>query len=155
MSQSCPCGNGKPYSACCEIYHLGDSQPTTAEELMRSRYTAYAMGMVDYLVSTDANPNEQSIRDWMQGTKFTALRILATEAGQAEDDRGVVSFEADYTSNGQQITHRETSLFEKRQEKWIFVRGKQTPLRTASKAGRNDPCPCGSGKKYKKCCADN
>ncbi len=155
MNLTCYCGNLKSYLDCCGQFINNQSIPRNAEELMRSRYTAYAMGMVDYLVSTDANPNEQSIRDWMQGTKFTALRILATEAGQAEDDRGVVSFEADYTSNGQQITHRETSLFEKRQEKWIFVRGKQTPLRTASKAGRNDPCPCGSGKKYKKCCADN
>jgi len=119
---------------------------------MRSRYTAYALGNVDYIEATELDADRKSIEDWVRATRFLALRVLESERGQAEDEVGRVVFEADYEVNGQPGVHRETSEFCRRDGRWFFERGRQNPIRQAVKVGRNDPCPCGSGKKSKKCC---
>ena len=84
------------------------------------------------------------------------LEIVGTERGGAEDDEGYVSFVARYSANGQACEHREKSYFKKIDGAWRFIDGeieKNKPFhREEPKIGRNDPCPCGSGKKYKKCC---
>jgi SEC-C motif-containing protein len=119
---------------------------------MRSRYTAYALGDVDYIEATEIEADRKSIEDWVRATRFLALRVLETHGGQLHDQSGRVVFEADYEVSGQRGVHRETSEFTRRDGRWWFVSGRQNPLRQGAKVGRNDPCPCASGKKAKKCC---
>lgn len=154
MEKACPCGHSRPYEACCGRFISGQAQPERAEQLMRSRYTAYATGAVQYVVDTELEPDAEVIENWARSTQFTALRVLDAQNGGPDDDTGTVTFEADFESRGtgQKGTHRETSRFQRVEGRWIFDQGKQNPLRQAARTGRNDPCPCGSGKKFKKCC---
>lgn len=151
---SCICGNERPFEACCQRFLSGQAWPQTAEELMRSRFSAYATGAIDYVVETEVDADRQIIENWAAGTRFTRLRVLECRAGGPEDQQGTVTFEADFeNSSTGRGTHRETSSFERRDGRWYFVSGKHNPARSGeSRVGRNDPCPCGSGKKYKKCC---
>lgn len=128
---------------------------------MRSRYTAYVVGDIDYLLATHdpetvAETDREGLEQWSRSAVWHGLVILATERGAADDDEGVVEFAAKYSSEGVMRTHSERSRFRKRRGRWLYVdgeMGKATPVvRGAAKTGRNDPCPCGSGKKYKKCC---
>ena len=160
----CPCGSGHAYEACCGKYIEGGEVAPTAEALMRSRYTAYARGPalanVNYLVRTHDPETRsatlhQGVEEFATKAKFTSLKVIATEAGGAEDERGVVEFEARYESQGATHVMRERSGFRRVDGKWFYVDGdsKARPVaRTGRKIGRNEPCPCGSGKKYKKCC---
>ena len=123
----------------------------TAEELLRSRYSAYATGEVDYICATQVGGDKEGIEGWSRSATFRQLRILAQ---QGDDQTAVIDFEADYESGGQAHTHRERSSFEHRDGKWMFIKGQGIPVVSGhAKVGRNDPCPCGSGKKHKKCCA--
>ncbi len=83
------------------------------------------------------------------------MEILSTEGGTANDSQGTVEFVASYKLQKMKIDHRERATFTKDDGKWYFVDGvelKGPPIRrTEPRVGRNDPCPCGSGKKYKKC----
>lgn len=150
--QTCPCGNDRPLEACCGPYLDGAKHPETAEELMRSRFTAYATGNIDYVCDTEENPQRKTIENWAKSTQFKRLRVLSSEAGGKGDETGTVTFEADFETKGETGTHRETSQFRKQEGRWVFFRGQHNPLRTGPKVGRNDACPCGSGKKFKKCC---
>lgn len=150
--QTCPCGQDRPLAACCGPYLEGQAVPETAEQLMRSRYSAYSIGNIDYICETEESPNRDTIENWARSTRFKRLRVLAGERGGKEDETGTVTFEADFETNGENGTHRETSQFQKHEGRWIFVRGQHNPMRAGPKVGRNDACPCGSGKKFKKCC---
>ena len=161
MSDECPCGSGSLLEACCEPFIEGRDAPETAEQLMRSRYTAYAMGHVGYIVSTH-DPRtrraglRESVEKWTRSARFVGLEIIATEAGGAEDSAGLVEFEARFEEGGEPHTLRERSRFRKHRGRWVFCSGStasaQQVTRAAPKVGRNEPCPCGSGKKYKRCC---
>ncbi len=135
---------------------------------MRSRYTAYARGNIDYIAQTLA-PEKRGTLDaeaataWATQAKWLGLKILFVEGGQQADATGVVSFIATYQQGGQTIAHHEVSQFGRRDgDTWRFVEGnasarvidgrREGTMRSAAKVGRNGPCPCGSGKKYKKCC---
>ena len=157
---TCPCGKGESLEVCCGPYLSHEKKPDTAEALMRSRYSAYATGNVDYIVETH-DPDRRGDVDrkntelWSKQSEWIGLEITSTEKGQPEDDVGVVEFVARYKVRGTKIEHRERALFRKHAERWVFVDGieiKGPPVvRTEPRVGRNDPCPCGSGKKYKKC----
>jgi SEC-C motif-containing protein len=127
---------------------------------MRSRYAAYARGLVDYILATHdpasrADVDERATAEWARRTTWTGLEILATERGAAGDDDGVVEFVARGTTGGQAFAHHERSRFRRVDGRWFYVDGvtpkAATVRRTAPEVGRNDPCPCGSGKKYKRC----
>jgi SEC-C motif-containing protein len=153
---ACPCGSQQPYTRCCGPYLSGAQQAPTAEALMRSRYTAYARRDDAYLLRTwhpDTRPAGESPSD-DPGTEWTGLEILRTEAGGEHDTTGVVEFVAHCTDNGQPAELHEISHFVREDDAWWYVEGEsRQPFRRAgAKVGRNDPCPCGSGKKYKKCC---
>lgn len=159
-SQICPCGSGQGLKACCEPLIKGTKAAPTPEAVMRSRYTAYVTGDVAYLKETYLPANredfdEDAVRKWSQSSEWLGLEILAT-SGESSADRGVVEFVARYKIEGQEQKHHEIADFKKQDGRWYFVDGrppKTAPLkRDAAKANRNDPCPCGSGKKYKKCC---
>jgi len=157
---TCPCGKGETLETCCGPYLKGTAKPDTAEALMRARYTAYATGDVDFIVGSH-DPERRSEVDrkntelWSKSAEWLGLEILSVEKGLPADDTGVVEFVARYKVKGTKIEHRERALFRKHQDHWVFVDGieiKGPPVvNTEPRVGRNDPCPCGSGKKYKKC----
>jgi SEC-C motif-containing protein len=173
----CPCGTNKPFSECCEPFLKGQALPETAEKLMRSRYTAFAVVDVDYIKKTLAPEarkdfDAKATRESAQQAKWKELKILSTEKGSAEDTEGVVEFTAVYEHSGETIEHHETAQFRKEKNgQWLFVDGDahthkegeghhhherlEPIVRTEPKIGRNDPCSCGSKKKYKKCCGAN
>lgn len=158
----CPCCSGKEFSDCCEPFLLGLRQPPTAEALMRSRYTAYARANLDYLFESSGAAvrkefDHDSTRKWAESAEWHGLEILRTEAGGEQDQRGVIEFLARYTIGERTCNHREIADFVRVHGQWKFedgrVLGPDPVRREAPKVGRNDACPCGSGKKYKKCCA--
>ena len=155
---ACPCGSARLFDSCCGPLIAG--QPAaTAEALMRSRYTAYGCGTVDYLRKTSAgeallNFDGDGIRASLSETEWLGLEIVGTENGRPEDDAGAVTFRARFRQEGRVHTLSERSEFRRIDGEWRYWRGDATaraapeaPLRVE----RNDPCPCGSGKKFKKC----
>jgi len=156
---ACPCGSGKSLDDCCGPLLAGAAAPT-AEALMRSRYTAYALGNVDYVAATHAPEAAEDFdragaEDMARKVRWKGLRIEATEAGGPDDETGSVTFAARFSMGGGEQFHREISTFRKIDGRWFYVDGEVNPpvaQRHVQKIGRNDPCPCGSGKKYKKCC---
>ncbi len=150
----CPCGSGAPDEACCARYHKGELAPT-AQVLMRSRYAAYVRGEIDYLISTHDvstrdNVDRAATEEWSRDTEWQGLEILATEAGGETDDKGIVEFIARGSTKGRAFAQRERSRFLKRDGAWFYV-GKIDQANAPAKPGRNEPCPCGSGIKYKRC----
>jgi SEC-C motif-containing protein len=158
---SCPCGSGQPYDACCGPIIAGERNALTAEELMRARYTAYARVETDFL-ATSLHPSArdehdaEAVREWAEQSEWHGLEILEVTEGGEDDAEGHVQFAAEYTFEGEQKRHHEDALFLKEDGKWFFLQGQPVRVkpfvREAPKVGRNDPCPCGSGKKHKKCC---
>jgi SEC-C motif-containing protein len=157
---SCPCGNSLDYDQCCGVYHKGENAPT-AETLMRARYSAFVKNEIKYVENThepgtsDFDPNEAE--NWAKNSNWLGLEIVKTERGRENDDSGVVEFKANYEdSKNNKITHHEVSNFKKIDGKWYYSSGSIVGLdpikRSTPKVGRNEPCPCGSGKKFKKCC---
>ncbi len=156
----CPCGSEKTFDDCCQPYLSGTALPPSAEALMRSRYTAYTRMDDNYLLATwhpNTRPTNPTPSDDGDESAWTGLDILRTEAGQSGDNTGVVEFIAHCEINGVASQLHEISEFSHDGERWFYVDGSgQQPIRRETpKVGRNQPCPCGSGKKYKKCCGAN
>jgi SEC-C motif-containing protein len=158
--EQCPCGSGNTYAGCCEPYISGKAKAPAAEALMRSRYTAYVKHAVDYIIATCVRRGKNDIdlkstRDWSERSKWLGLKIIAAEKGGPADTEGTVEFEARYERDGLRETHHERAQFKKQNGEWLYDDGHIVPrtvVRTSPKVGRNEPCPCGSGKKYKHCC---
>ena len=123
LSTPCPCGTGPAYDGCCGRLHRGAAEAETAEELMRSRYSAYAMGDADHVFRTWHPRTRPERIDLEPATTWTGLRILATEAGGSDDESGVVEFAAAWTHNGVDGVLRERSRFERRAGRWVYVDG--------------------------------
>lgn len=160
-NEKCPCGSGKTFDECCAPVLAGTKKAATAEALMRARYTAYVVGAIDFIINTckegagQGDIDRKATEDWSRKSTWHGLKILRTEKGGESDATGVVEFEADYTLNGRRDTHHETANFEKVSDSWLYTTGALktvTVHREGRKIGRNEPCPCGSGKKYKNCC---
>ncbi|HEY4136584.1 MAG TPA: YchJ family protein [Alphaproteobacteria bacterium] len=158
--QPCPCGSEQTFAACCQPF-LGGKPAPTAEALMRSRYTAFVVGDYGYVERTLSPEalvdfSRAELEETTNKIDWIGLNILATEQGGPDDSEGIVEFTARFKGNGQNGVHHERSQFRKDGARWLYVDGvmdpKGQPVRV-TKIGRNDPCPCGSGKKYKKCCA--
>ncbi len=160
----CPCGSEKEFAACCEPIIDGTAKAPTAESLMRSRYTAHAVRNYPYL-NTSTHPefrdevDPKEIEQWSSNLEWAGLEIHATEKGLESDTEGYVSFSAHYTVNGIPQNLTENATFRKEDDTWYYVDGEvlgaEPYRREGPKVGRNDPCPCNSGKKYKKCCGAN
>ena len=158
---SCPCGSKQPLAECCGPYVEGKAAAPTAEALMRSRYTAYVQQKVKYVLDTHDPEtmdglDAKDVEQWSRQAEWLGLDVVDTKDGGADDDSGEVEFVARYRMRGQDQVHRERATFRKHEGKWLFrdgvpVKGKSV-VREGPKVGRNDPCPCGSGKKHKKCC---
>jgi SEC-C motif-containing protein len=153
--QPCPCGSGQPFESCCGPALDGSRPAPTAEALMRSRFTAHVARDDAYLHRTYRgtagtpfvpDPKTEPM-DW------TRLVVHAHEPG-ATPDQAFVDFTAYFAAEGAEHAIHEKSAFERTNGQWIYtraVRSGPAPVRAAAKVGRNDPCPCGSGKKYKHC----
>jgi SEC-C motif domain protein len=157
----CPCGSEQPFGACCEPFIQGVQTAPTAEALMRSRYTAHVKTEIDYIHDTiHSSRREQFNRKestaWSKRTEWISLEIVRTENGGPDDDEGIVEFVARYREKGKLCRHHEVAEFVKEEHKWFFLDGSAPQaaptVRKGPKVGRNQPCPCGSGKKHKKCC---
>ncbi|HPF69279.1 MAG TPA: YchJ family protein [Candidatus Krumholzibacteria bacterium] len=158
---NCPCGSGASFADCCEPVVTGARPAATAEQLMRARYSAYATANVDFLTDS-LHPEHrdeydpEGAREWAEQSEWHGLEILATDKGGEDDDEGTVEFAATYTYNGEFQRYHEVGSFLRADGRWYFVEGapgvRRPVVREEPKIGRNDPCPCGSGRKYKRCC---
>lgn len=154
-TEHCPCGNSSPYIECCGPFIDGIQTPDTAEKLMRSRYSAYTLQNDKYLLETwhpSTRPKDKPSDD--DDTTWTNLEILRTEKGLKNDTDGIVEFLAQCDVKGNASHIHETSNFLYEDNRWYYLDAQvQQPVRRENpKIGRNDPCSCGSNKKYKKCC---
>ncbi len=157
---SCPCGSNLPFETCCGPI-LGGAPASTAEALMRSRYTAYVRRDFAHLERSLSAEERVGFsladaRQWAETAEWLGLVIHQTTEGGPEDAEGRVAFTARFRSDGEEREHFEIARFAREEENWVYA-GQETPAgttvrRETPKIGRNDPCPCGSGKKYKKCC---
>ena len=149
---SCPCGSGNSLDDCCGRYHAGLPAPS-AETLMRSRYSAYALGLIDYLLATTL-PVQQTALDrdainaWSTQSTWLGLEVESAELLGGQPEHAFVTFNARWHDANGEHAHRERSAFVQHDGRWYFIDPTVPP-----KAGRNDPCPCGSRQKFKKCCA--
>lgn len=150
--ETCPCSSSRTYLACCGPLLEGRREAETAEQLMRSRYTAFARGHLDYLIATlhpsKRRPDERTaLAQSIAQTDWLRLEVLKVQQGAPTDEVGYVEFVAYYEQHGVQQL-RERSRFVKEEGQWFYVDG---ALKAPRKVGRNEPCWCGSGKKYKRC----
>lgn len=143
----CPCGSGLDAEQCCSRYFAGADAPT-CEALMRSRYTAYVAANHDYLRRTW---HPQTCPESLGGTalKWLNLKIVNTDKGAAGDTTGEVTFVAAFFDGRKGRELHERSRFVRDDNgRWLYLDGDCS----LSEIGRNDPCPCGSGRKFKACC---
>ena len=157
----CPCGSKLDTAACCGPIVTGEKSAPTAEALMRARYSAHALGAFDFLETSVHSAHREAVdgekmREWSETVTWQGLEVLASQGGGEGDERGAVSFIAHYAVNGVDQELREDATFCREDGEWRYedgmVHGHTPYRRDAPKVGRNDPCPCGSGKKHKKCC---
>lgn len=122
--QRCYCGSGKVYSRCCQLYISGQSLPETAEQLMRSRYSAYVLNDEEYLLRTWHQSTRPVQIDLMTNRlNWFRLKVVSTEAGGSSDRQGVVEFVAFHKINGKAHKQHERSRFLKEGEQWLYVGG--------------------------------
>lgn len=120
---------------------------------MRSRYCAYTLGLIDYLVNTtlpaqQALLDREAMRIWSEASTWLGLTVEEATAVTPSTERAKVTFTARWAEpSGQQLSHRECSDFVLKNGRWYFI-DPNHPLKTA----RNEPCPCDSGRKFKQCC---
>ncbi|MEI7851943.1 MAG: YchJ family protein [Kiritimatiellales bacterium] len=122
----CPCGSGENFQGCCGPWLSGKKSAPTAEALMRSRYTAYVLKNVDYLVETTLPASREpdlaeSIRDWIGQVTWQKLHVLQVEAGGQSDNEGTVEFIAEFIGPHGADRHHERSLFKKVRGVWFYA----------------------------------
>lgn len=127
----CLCGSRLPYMDCCGRFHLGNELPKTPEELMRSRYTAYALKKIDYIITT-THPNHpdmaqddqlrhKQLQDFVNTTQFLGLEIVGTQL--LNENEGFVTFHANLKQNGNDLSFTEKSRFKKEGNQWLYHSG--------------------------------
>lgn len=127
---NCFCCSGREFEDCCQPFIGGVLKPSTAEELMRSRYSAYAIIAVEYILrsthfSTRKFHDGEAIENWAKSNVWQKLEIVSKTRGEAKDTKGTVEFKAYYTdATRQPQIHHELSNFAKELGKWFFVDGK-------------------------------
>lgn len=167
MMSICPCGSALPYQSCCQPLHLGTATANSAQQLMMSRYAAFVTQDIDYLIcthspATRSEVNKEEILQWARNSKWLALEIIDAAAAKNK-----IEFIAWYKIDDKLHCHHELSLFTMEQiddalnkychhrqeltQAWYYHSAIPTTHRVTSPK-RNDPCICGSGKKFKRCC---
>ncbi|MBY8879430.1 YchJ family protein [Actinacidiphila acidipaludis] len=123
----CPCGLGVPYADCCGAFHAGGATAPTAERLMRSRYSAFAVGDAGYLLRTWHPSTRPAHLDLDGSVRWTGLDILATTGGTAFHSEGTVEFAAHYRVGGEVGAQRECSRFLREGGGWFYLDGEGGP----------------------------
>ena len=128
QNSACPCGSSQLLDKCCGPFLRNEKRAVTAEQLMRSRFTAFSLGVADYLVATLAperrTPNERKLLESeLRKTRWLKLEILATESGQPEDQMGTVEFNAYFIQPSGAGCLHERSNFRREGERWFYVDG--------------------------------
>ena len=158
---ACCCGSGVDFDQCCGAILSGARKAGSAEALMRARYAAFVTHQVDFLHQS-LHPQHRQDHDvaatkrWAESAQWMGLQVVDSQSVEGSDEEATVEFIATYKEDGIVKPHHELSRFSKHDGEWYYVDGRlvipKTATRSQPKVGRNDPCPCGSGKKYKKCC---
>lgn len=155
-TETCPCGSGRRYGDCCGPFHAGNGLPASAEVLMRSRFTAYALRKSAYLLSSWADGTRPAAIDFSRETaQWQRLQIIACKKGGPEDTKGTVEFKAFYSQDGSDYFMHEISRFVKSGQRWRYLDGvikAAGKVETMPGGGRNSLCGCGSGIRFKRCC---
>lgn len=147
---ACPCGSGKMYSSCCGEFHHGNKLPETAEKLMRSRYTAFSLNNLSYIQDTmQGNAakkfSEPETNEDQSSHELLGLDVTRQYIDKKNPHHAFVEFRVLHQFEKKFDVTQELSEFSRINGKWFYVDGK------TQKSSRNDPCPCHSGKKFKKC----
>ena len=146
----CPCQSGHSYSECCQVFHSQHRLPETAEALMRSRYCAFALHNIDYIIATTVPAqqpllNGNDLLQWSHETQWLGLTVLQ-HLPNVGKIHAQVEFKAKFnTAEGLQY-HCELSAFVQIAQRWYFI-DPTVALPTMKQA-----CICGSSKKFKHCC---
>ncbi|MDH3631421.1 MAG: YchJ family metal-binding protein [Gammaproteobacteria bacterium] len=147
---NCPCHSGQLFDQCCGRFISHRELPENALQLMRSRYCAYVLDDAEYLSETwhpDFRPSQLT---GDSGIRWIGLTIIDSAE---QNMQAMVEFEARMVVDGQVQAMHEKSNFVVMQGKWFYTNGGMlAPTFQPWKPGRNEPCPCGSGKKFKRCC---
>jgi SEC-C motif-containing protein len=156
--QPCPCGSGQPFERCCEPFHAGQKQPATAEQLMRARFTAHVAHNFKFLHDTyrPTAGKPYAAEEGEPAVTWTRLEVHSYEVTPDNPDKAYVDFSAHGLEEGVEKVLHEKAEFLRINGTWLYTREARigpAPYKAAApKVGRNEPCPCGSGKKYKQCC---
>ncbi|MBD0823424.1 YchJ family protein [Aestuariibaculum marinum] len=123
---NCYCGNNKPYTECCEVFHKNSGKTETAEQLMRSRYSAFVLADGDYLMlthhsSTRPIKEKKAIVNWAKSVQWIKLEVQETLKGMATDNEGTVTFDAYFFENGKVDVIHEKSAFVKENNIWKYL----------------------------------
>ena len=149
----CECGSDVSANRCCVRYVGGEVAAPTAQALMRSRYFAFIHRNAEYLLESWHPSRRPTTLDFEQDTtQWQKLQILDCVDGDVNDTRGIVEFKAYYVDGGRRHCLHERSSFIRETGRWYYVDGVVPEPLSPPKVGRNQPCPCGSGKKFKRCC---
>ena len=152
VSEACPCGSGVAYEACCGPRHDGSRPAETAVALMCSRYSAFAKGDAAYLLATRVAEGDvddpAELGRWAKSVSWLGLEVREV-IDSADPNEGFVAFTARYLEGEWLVALSERSRFLRREGRWAYVEGKPGVKRV--RVPRNEPCPCGSGRKFKHC----
>ncbi|MGL1957774.1 MAG: YchJ family protein [Colwellia sp.] len=177
----CPCGSALLFKLCCNPFIQGEKQAKTPEQLMRSRYSAYAINNAQYIYDTYAKASQKSqsvaeIKAWADECVWLALEIVHSADvvdNYAAEPYAYVEFSAYYLLGSQLNKLHEKSRFVLQQsnvhpeKQWRYLDGDVTEHTELANIKRNDPCPCNhyktsfsalsplstkKNKKFKHCC---
>lgn len=148
----CPCGLLQPYTQCCQRLHDSSQAAASAEQLMRSRYAAFALGKIDYIVQTTLPAQQhlldvQAITAWSQQNQWLDLSIVSSQPA-IKPHHAKVEFIARFKDQQGEQQHHELSSFVQIDTRWYFLDPTVQPM-----PGLKSACLCGSGQKFKRCCA--
>ncbi|WP_179337589.1 YchJ family protein [Winogradskyella ludwigii] len=123
---NCHCGNDKTYKACCEVFHRNNGKTNTAEQLMRSRYSAFVLADGNYLMATHHSSTrpikeKKAIVKWAKSVQWIRLEVLETTNGTENDTEGTVTFNAYFFENGNVDIIHEKSAFVKEDNRWFYL----------------------------------
>ena len=149
----CPCGSLKPFDSCCGLFIFHQEIPTSAEQLMRSRYSAYVLNHMEYIENTMTGLAligfvKEEARKWSSSIKWLGLNVL--KHCQIDLAHAEVEFIIAYQQKEKIIQVREKSQFIMQDGRWLYLDGQLSPPQVR-RLSANQPCYCQSGKKYKNC----
>lgn len=117
----CPCLSGETFGNCCGRYHSGPVEAPTAESLMRSRYSAFALGDTDYLLRTWHPTTRPATLELDPAQRWLRLDVLARSGGSPLDSTGTVEFVAHYRHGTERDSLHEHSRFVREHGRWLYV----------------------------------